>query len=351
MNSIEKKKELIINVLYIAVICGLVYLSVNYLLGLLFPFIMGFLFAYAAVKVCRRFFKNDRKLHRGITLTLIYLLIILAAVLIVSLGISKIGDFIEGLPSFYKNTMEPYISSLEEAISGAAYQLPWNIRELLNNFTDGIFDSIKSILSSAVSGIAKVTTSVITNVPQTLLSILVAVTTSFYMVFDYENISEWFTSSLSEKALGIFNEIKDFFENVLLKIFGSYATIMGITFVELFIGLTIFRISNGGMWAMLIALLDILPVLGVGTVLIPWGVSCLITGKFLLGIELLVLYTVITLIRNIIEPRMVGISLNLHPLATLISMIVGVRMFGAVGMFGFPLALSFFHTRKKKQAE
>ena len=126
---------------------------------------------------------------------------------------------------------------------------------------------------------------------------------------------------------------------------------MGITFVELLIGLTVFGISNSGMWSLMIAFLDILPVLGVGTVLIPWGLSCLITGRALLGIELLVLYIIITIIRNIIEPKMVGTSLDLHPLATLITMIVGARMFSAVGMFGFPLALSFFQLRKKKQAQ
>ncbi len=347
----EKKKELIINVLYIAVIFGIVYFSVNYLLGLLFPFIMGFLFAYAAVKTNKRFFKNDRKLYRGITLTLIYLLVLLIIILIVSLGISKIADFIKTLPDFYTGTVEPYISSMEDSIYAAAYQLPRNIRELLKNFTDGIFDSIKSILSSVVSGMAKATTSIITNVPQVLVSILVAITTSFYMVFDYENISERFIASLPEKALNVFYEIKDFFENVLLKIFGSYASIMGITFVELLIGLTVFGISNSGMWSFMIAFLDILPVLGVGTVLIPWGLSCLITGRALLGIELLVLYIIITIIRNIIEPKMVGTSLDLHPLATLITMIVGARMFSAVGMFGFPLALSFFQMRKKKQAQ
>ena len=347
----EKKKELIINVLYIAVIFGIVYFSVNYLLGLLFPFIMGFLFAYAAVKANKRFFKNDRKLYRGITLTLIYLLVLLIIILIVSLGISKLADFIKTLPDFYTGTVEPYISSMEDSIYAAAYQLPRNIRELLKNFTDGIFDSIKSILSSVVSGMAKATTSIITNVPQVLVSILVAITTSFYMVFDYENISERFIASLPEKALNVFCEIKDFFENVLLKIFGSYASIMGITFVELLIGMTVFGISNSGMWSFMIAFLDILPVLGVGTVLIPWGLSCLITGRALLGIELLVLYIIITIIRNIIEPKMVGTSLDLHPLATLITMIVGARMFSAVGMFGFPLALSFFQMRKKKQAQ
>ena len=73
----EKKKEFIINVAYIAVIYGIVYFVINYVIGLLLPFIMGLIFAYASVKINRRFFKDDKKLHRFITLVLIYLIIIL----------------------------------------------------------------------------------------------------------------------------------------------------------------------------------------------------------------------------------------------------------------------------------
>jgi predicted PurR-regulated permease PerM len=175
------------------------------------------------------------------------------------------------------------------------------------------------------------------------------IVSSFYMVFDYEGIARWFTASIPDKYLAIFFEIKDFCENRLLKILGSYITIMAVTFAELFLGFSIIGISNSGMWAFIISLLDILPILGVGTVLIPWGISSIITGRFFLGIALLILYLIITVVRNFVEPKLVGTNLGLHPLATLISMIVGLRLFGFVGMFGLPLALSFFATRSKKQ--
>ena len=122
---------------------------------------------------------------------------------------------------------------------------------------------------------------------------------------------------------------------------------MGLTFIELFIGLSIIGISNSGMWAAIISVLDILPVLGVGTVLIPWGISALITGKLLLGFGILLIYLVITVVRNIVEPRLVGTNLGLHPLATLMAMICGVRLFGAIGMFGLPLTLSFLVSHNK----
>ena len=344
----EKKKEFIINALYFIIIFALVYFGVNYVLGLVFPFILAFFFAYFAVRLSNKIFSDTKTIHRILTLVLLYLLIVLLIVILVSTGISKLGDFIKTLPNFYKNTLEPYIGSLETAIVNLGDNLPDSINQSLNNVTDGIFEGLKSLLSSLASGLVNITTSIITHAPEALVSIIVTVVSSFYMISDYENISNWFISSIPEKGHKLFYEIKDFFENVLIKIAGSYISIMFVTFIELLIGLSIIGIPNSPMWAIIIAMLDILPVLGVGTILIPWSISSIITGRFVLGLEILALYLIITVIRNVIEPKLVGTNLGLHPLATLISMIIGIRLFGAVGMFGLPLTLSFFSARSKK---
>ena len=345
----EKKKEFIINITYIGIICALIYFGINYLFSIVAPFIVGFIFAYISINIARKVFKNDDKKYRILALILVYIVVILLLSLIIGFGVTKITDFIKTLPSFYINTMEPYISNIESSLDNLAISLPTNIRDSIGQITDNVFDALKSLLSNLATNLVGVTTSFVKSAPVTLVSILVSIITSFYFAIDYEDIAKWFVTSMPDKALNIFYEIKDFTENVLLKILISYLAIMGITFVELLIGLTIFGISNSPMWAFVIALLDIFPVLGVGTVLIPWGMSSLITGRIVLGIEILVLYVVISIIRNIIEPRFVGTSLGIHPLATLISMIIGVRLFGAIGMFGLPLTISFFTTRSKKE--
>ena len=341
----EKKKEFIINVAYIAVIYGIVYFVINYVIGLLLPFIMGLIFAYTSVKINRRFFKDDKKLHRFITLVLIYLIIILIISLLVGLGINKIADFLSTLPNFYKSTLEPYLENIEQSLYQFNHNLPVDVYSYIDQMTDGLFDNLRTIMSSLAGVIVNATKTTLTNVPSFLVSVLVTVITSFYIIFDYEDLLDWFKANLPEKTLSVIDEIRDFFENVLLKILGAYGSILLITFIELCIGLAVIGISNAPMWAFLIAFLDILPVLGVGTVLIPWGISSIITGKVALGIELLVLYIIITIIRQILEPHMVGANIGLHPLATLISMIIGLRMFGAIGMFGFPLTLAFFYNR------
>ena len=345
----EKKKEFIINTAYVAVICALVYIGVNYLLGLLLPFILAFLFAYLSVKLTKKIFKDDKKLHRGIVLASIFILIVLLFALLVSLGINKVGDFIKALPAFYRNTIDPYINTLEQSIIKAGESLPESLSSAFSQVADGLFDGVKSLISSLTGGLVNLTTNIISRAPEALVSIIVTIVASFYIVFDYEGIASWVKTAIPKKYLDILYEISDFCENRLFKILGSYVTIMALTFAELFLGFSIIGISNSGMWAFFIAFLDILPILGVGTVLIPWGISSIITGRFFLGISILVLYLIITVVRNFAEPKLVGTNLGLHPLATLISMIVGLRLFNLVGMFGLPLTLSFFATRSKKE--
>ena len=115
---------------------------------------------------------------------------------------------------------------------------------------------------------------------------------------------------------------------------------MSLTFVELSIGLSILGIDNSIIIALLTSILDILPVLGTGAVIIPWAIISLILGDIWVGIGLIIVYLIITVIRNIIEPKIVGTQLGLHPLVTLISMFMGVNIAGLFGLFGFPILLS-----------
>ena len=90
----------------------------------------------------------------------------------------------------------------------------------------------------------------------------------------------------------------------------------------------------------MVAVVDLMPILGIGLVLLPWALVVGVMGNMFLAIGMLALYLVITAIRNVVEPKLVGRKIGLHPLATLISMFVGLQLFGIIGMFLFPLSLS-----------
>lgn len=348
----DNKKSFIINVLYYVLIIGLVYLFCNYLLGIFMPFILGFLFAFIAIKIAKNLMKKDTKLIRVISLTLLYIVIIGIISLLVILGINELIDFFRSIPSLYRTYVEPVLENLSNNLDDVNNNLPIEIKTELNDIIDNLLDSINSIVSSISSYIVSVGTSAISNTTTIAVALLTTIITSYFVVVDYEKILAYLKSLLGEKGKRTYNEISNFFVNTVLKVIKSYGLIMCLTFIELLVGLMLIGVSNFGLVSLITACLDILPVLGVGTVLIPWGIFELIVGNTLTGVLLLVLYVIITIVRNIVEPRIVGGNLGLHPLAALFTMIVGVKVFGGIGLFGAPLVTSYFVTRKEfKEAE
>lgn len=134
--------------------------------------------------------------------------------------------------------------------------------------------------------------------------------------------------------------IKEYVVGTLFVCIRSYALIMSITFLELSIGLTVVGVENSIFIAFLIAIFDILPVLGTGGVMIPWIVLEALKMNFSMALALLLVYLFVTVVRNIIEPKIVGAQIGLHPVVTLSSMFVGAQLFGVLGLFGFPICLS-----------
>mgnify|MGYP000290831249 FL=1 len=139
--------------------------------------------------------------------------------------------------------------------------------------------------------------------------------------------------------------LNSFFSPPCLKMLRAYLLIILITFVEMTIGLGILKLA--GLYessyilaiALLTAIVDILPVLGTGTVLIPWAVYSLCTGRVGFGIGLIVIYVAISVIRQIIEPKLVAGQLGLPPVVTIVGMYIGLQLFGFIGLFLVPLTL------------
>lgn len=136
-------------------------------------------------------------------------------------------------------------------------------------------------------------------------------------------------------------------KNILFIYLRSYLLLFLLTFAELFLGFLILRIPYAGVLAFAIAVFDILPVLGTGGILLPWAAVLLIMGNTPLALGILVLYIVITAIRNTLEPKIVGKQIGLHPLATLIAMFIGLRILGIAGMVIFPVGLSVLVSLEK----
>ena len=127
--------------------------------------------------------------------------------------------------------------------------------------------------------------------------------------------------------------VKEYLVGAFARMVRAYLILLGITFGELAAGAFLFGVPHPATAAAVVALVDLLPVLGTGIVLIPWAAVALLQGEVFLGAGLAVLYGVIALVRNLLEPKILGRQMGLHPLAALVSIYVGGRLFGLLGLF------------------
>ena len=215
----------------------------------------------------------------------------------------------------------------------------------LSIFGDGIPDAlaekissaISSMVSSALGGLASAVTSWVGFVPNFLLFILITIISLIYFALDLERINATVSSILPKHLIERLSKLPERFIMICKKYVASYLFLMLITYALMLVGFLIIGVEHAVVIALLVAALDILPVIGVGTVLVPWSVCQLVTGNHTVGIGLLVLFVVNTVVRQIAEPKIVGKNLDMHPIMTLVLLYVGYSFFGFTGLILVPV--------------
>ena len=339
----EKKKAFIINFLYFAFLLCAVFLLLKYGLPMLSPFVIAFVIAYL---LKRPVIFLSRKLHlprkpAAVLLVLVFYSTI--GLLISLLGIrafSTTRDLVMNLPQIYAAHVEPVLTDIfgnvEQGLKKMDPSLVSTLEDLFNQFIQSIGQMVSSLSMSAMGTISGVASSL----PGLFIKLLLMIISTFFIAADYELLTGFFLKQLDGKSKQIFLQVKKYVVGTLFVCIRSYALIMTITFIELSVGLSIIGVKNSILIAFLISVFDILPVLGTGGIMIPWTIIAALTGDYSLSIGLLIVYLIITVIRNSIEPKIVGSQIGLHPVVTLASMFVGVQLLGVVGLFGFPISLS-----------
>ena len=344
--STEKKKKFIVDVTYLALVLALGYLALKYALPLLMPFVLAFVIAYVLRRPIR-FLSRVLHVPKGLVAVLLVVLTYGVIGLLLALaGIritATITSLVQQIPSFYYSHILPALTELftwlEELLAKLDPSLMSALQELQTQLIDMLWQLVSSFSGLLLGGVS-LATSLATSLPGFLIRMLLMVISTFFITIDYEKIVRFCLGCLRGNTRRVVLQIKAYVVGTLFVCIRSYALIMCITFVELSIGLSIIGIERAMLVALLIAIFDILPVLGTGGIMIPWVILSALGGDLPQALALLVLYVIITVIRNIIEPRIVGAQIGLHPVLTLMSMFVGNHLFGIVGLFGLPILLS-----------
>lgn len=341
--EIEKKRKFIINILYFAIILAIVWVILEWGLSLIMPFIIAFLISWALQRPIR-FLSEKLRVHKKILAIFLVLLFyctigLLIALLIIK-SFSAVGELIANLPALYEAHINPLIGKIYDSLESSFIRLDPELMNALDTLIQDSAASIGEIISGLSMTVAGAVSGAASSLPGFLIRLLLMVISTFFISMDYDRLMGFILRQFNDRTQELFFQIKKYIIGTLFVCIRSYALIMSITFVELSIGLHILRIENAFLIALLIAVFDILPVLGTGGIMIPWAIITFLLGNYSLAIGLAVLYVVITIIRNILEPKIVGGNIGLHPVVTLISLFVGAQLFGVVGLFGFPIFLS-----------
>ena len=362
MNSkVEKKKRaFLIDLLYAVAIMALIYVFFKYCFAVAAPFLLSFFFAVILQRPIRWLDKKTKnKYHTfwSILLVLLCVAIILGPVIsIIAALFKEIGNFasylgnqLNDLPTFLLTLQNEILKALKFLPDSIYTSVSENITQFFGNLINdfdvsklGInMSSITSTLTSGISGVY----SVVKNIPSIIIAVVIGIIACILFTKDYKRVVRFIKLQLPDKHKNLLSETKKVFSSTILKMCRAYGLIMFITFCENFIGLSILNLigvmDNNYVFviAICIAIFDILPVAGSGGILIPWALVALVTGSVGQCIGLLVIYAIITVVRQYIEPKIVGNSLGVHPLVTLAGLYFGLKLFGFMGMFIVPICV------------
>lgn len=343
MDQYTKRKNFIINIVYAILVLAIAYIILKYAVTLVMPFILAFLVAYLIRKPARAISKKLKIPVKPVSFILVLLFYCIAGVLITFLGVkivTSISRLIMEMPNVYSNQIEPFLLNAFNSMEKAIYHIDPALVKTVNDTLDQFVGSLGTNISKISMGIVSSLSGIAASFPAFLIKILLMIISTFFIAMDFDMLASFLLRQFSGKSRELLLTVKQYIVNTLFVVIRSYALIMSITFVELSIGLTIIGIPNSVLIALGIAVFDILPVLGTGGIMIPWAIITLIQGDLQKAAGLVIVYVIVTIIRNILEPKIVGSQLGLHPVITLMSMYVGASLIGVVGLFGFPITLS-----------
>ena len=342
MEELERKRRFLINVAYVIAVGVIYYVLVRYVLYALMPFTIALL---VTIILKRPVDHTAKLLHiprKGVAFLLVVLFYgIIAALLthaVIQLIVALVGWF-GSLTTIYAENIEPALLRVLDWYENLVASIDPAHAAQAESIGNNILGSLASWVASVSRSLVGYAQKLALGTPKFFISLIFCIVSTVFLSMDYPNITYFFLGQFPEKSQQTILEAKNYLLKTIGGMLKSYGLIMFITFCELNIGLRIIGVEDASVLSLIIAIFDILPALGTGGIMIPWVVIELVQGNVMLGVKLLLLYAFITVVRNILEPKIVGESIGLHPVLLLISIYVGGTILGPMGIIIMPFTL------------
>lgn len=339
---ITKLKNIAIFVLIYTLIFILFFSTLSYTL----PFVLAFLIALW-IKPLNKFLNKKIKLNLNLSSllsTLLFFIIIFFIITSIVFKISlEIRDILNNLPDMNKiiNFVQVYITKYEHYFNELN-------PELIDKFKTELLSLLSNTYSITVT-ILKTSISFAIKLPKALLVMFITLIATYFFSTDLANMQNKFLSIFSDKSkdkvVMIWNEAN----KMLTGYIRAYSFIVFLSFTETLIGFSILKIKYALSLSIISAICDVLPIIGIGVVYFAVGVFYFISKKYIISIGIIVLYLIVTILRQILEPKIVSASLGLKPIAVLAAIFIGIMAYGFIGMIYLLFLLVFYRILKKSE--
>ena len=316
-----------------------VWIGLRYFLPLCLPFLLGAGLALAAEPMvsffCSRL-RFPRALGAGLGVSLAFIILALLILTLFAILLRELGALAGVLPDL-EDTARSGMALLSGWLLDLTQHLPSGIQPMADRLVTGIFSGGTAFLDRATDYFLGLASGILSAIPGSALSLGTAIIASFMISAKLPKIRLFLKERFPKDRFTPWLDTAKGVKSALLGYLKAQLKLSGVTLLIVTVGMVILRIPYAFLWAIVVSLVDAFPVLGTGTILIPWGLVSLLQGNTPQAIGILALYAVVSLTRTILEPRLVGSQLGLDPLVTLAALYGGYRIWGIGGMILAPM--------------
>lgn len=326
----KKRKNFIINCVYYlfltSVFLIITYAIIKWLLPLVFSLVVVMVLQ-PIISHIQKICNIRNKFFRVMITIVLYCLIIGGVLYLLLVGVIQLYFLLNNLPV--------YIEYIYQLVTKS------QVLSFFNQYIDIFYDSMTTIINNCSTSFINYLIECITRLPSILFDIMFIIVSSLFFIIDYEVLKRMLLkicNTRQEYVIVVISCIKD----TLSTLFKAYFIIFIITFVELLAGFYIIDISDALMIAFMIAIFDFFPILGVDMIFIPWIVIQAVNNQMPTALGLLVLYAIIVITKNVMEPRLLSKQMGVHPIITILGMFIGMKVMGVIGVIFVPILFMIF---------
>ena len=338
----EMKKNFVVNTAFYLIIAALALVFWQYLLPVLMPFVIGFVIASIVQLPLNALHLKGRRRTKAAAICLcivFYGLLVWGMVFFSVKVIGEITNFAAAVPDLVYDYLYPLIWDIGDWVQNILEPIDMTLAQLVNEVGKSVATTLAKYATEASGWAVKVLATGVVGIPGALVTIIVTIVASFYIAADYRTVLDFMKRLIPAAYRNKVVEVVGYAEHTVVVYIRSYLFFFVLTAAELWLGFWLLDVPYKAGLAFGIALFDLMPILGVGGILMPWGTIALLMGNLKIGLGIWGVYLGITAVRNFIEPKLVGTQIGLHPLATLVAMVVGLKLAGLAGMLLVPITL------------